>query len=209
MPPAWTLYLASDDADATAKPITDAGGTMLLPPGDVGPLGRLCVAADPTGAVFGVWQAGGHIGAELHSEPGGLTWEDLRTPDPDYGQGLLHGGVRLRDARAGDGRPRTTPPSPCPATTAAPLGGMGPCWRAEGTPPHWLSTSASPTPDAALAAAVAAGGTSADARARLAVRDDGHGDGPVRRDFHCRADRRVEARRRSGKRVAPARTLVA
>ncbi len=83
VPSAWTLYLASDDVDGTAKQITDAGGTMLLPPGDVGPLGRLCVAADPTGAVFGVWQAGGHIGAELHSEPGGMTWEDLRTPDPD------------------------------------------------------------------------------------------------------------------------------
>ena len=83
VPSAWTLYLASDDVDGTAKQITDAGGTMLLPPGDVGPLGRLCVAADPTGAVFGVWQAGGHLGAELHSEPGGITWEDLRTPDPD------------------------------------------------------------------------------------------------------------------------------
>ena len=41
VPSAWTLYLASDDVDGTAKQITDAGGTMLLPPGDVGPLGRL------------------------------------------------------------------------------------------------------------------------------------------------------------------------
>jgi len=31
---------------------------VLLAPGDVGGLGRMCIAADPTGAAFGVWQAG-------------------------------------------------------------------------------------------------------------------------------------------------------
>ena len=37
---AWTLYLASDDADATAAAVPQQGGTVLLPPRDVGPLGR-------------------------------------------------------------------------------------------------------------------------------------------------------------------------
>ena len=35
-PPAWTLYLASDDADATAAAVTGHGGTLLLPRGTSG-----------------------------------------------------------------------------------------------------------------------------------------------------------------------------
>lgn len=63
--PAWMLYLASDDADKTAATIAENGGTVLLPPGDVGPLGRMLVASDPSGGVFGVWQSGTHIGSAL------------------------------------------------------------------------------------------------------------------------------------------------
>ena len=99
--------------------ITDAGGTMLLPPGDVGPLGRLCVAADPTGAVFGVWQAGGHIGTELHSEPGGMTWEDLRTPDPDTAQGVLPAVFGYETHALETAGPGLRARSTCPATTGS------------------------------------------------------------------------------------------
>jgi len=35
-PAAWTVYLASDDADATAADVTANGGTVLLAPGDIG-----------------------------------------------------------------------------------------------------------------------------------------------------------------------------
>ena len=85
-PDAWLLYLATDDVDATATAITDNGGTILLAPGDVGGYGRMLVATDPTGASFAAWQAGQHIGAELVNEPGGLTWEDLRSTDPAKAQ---------------------------------------------------------------------------------------------------------------------------
>jgi uncharacterized protein len=158
IPSAWTLYLASDDVDGTAKQITDAGGTMLLPPGDVGPLGRLCVAADPTGAVFGVWQAGGHLGAELHSEPGGITWEDLRTTDPDAAAAFYQSvfGYELNPLEmAGPGYNTFHLPG-----DPAPLGGMGPMFGApEGTPPHWLVYFGTADVDAALAAAREHGGT--------------------------------------------------
>lgn len=86
MTPAWTLYFASVDADVTSAAVAEHGGTVLLPPGDVDELGRMCIAADPTGAAFGVWQAGTHIGACLVNEPGGLVWEDLRSPDPATAQ---------------------------------------------------------------------------------------------------------------------------
>jgi uncharacterized protein len=158
VPSAWTLYLASDDVDGTAKQITDAGGTMLLPPGDVGPLGRLCVAADPTGALFGVWQAGEHIGAELHSEPGGITWEDLRTGDPATAMAFYRAVFRYEtNPLEGAGPDYSTfhlPGDP------APLGGMGPMFGApEGTPPHWLVYFGTADVDAALAAAREHGGS--------------------------------------------------
>ena len=50
IPSHWTTYLASDDVDATAAKIRDAGGTVLAEPFDVFDSGRMTVAQDPTGA---------------------------------------------------------------------------------------------------------------------------------------------------------------
>lgn len=137
LPAAWTLYLAVTDADATAMQVADAGGTLLLPPGDAGPLGRMFVAADPTGAVFGGWQAGSHIGAGVYSEPGGLVWEDLRSPDPDRAR-AFYAGVFGYETRALD----LAGPDPGYTTfhqpgDEAPLGGIG-GMLGLGGPPHWL-----------------------------------------------------------------------
>lgn len=156
LPPSWTLYLASNDADATAGLITDAGGTMLLPPGDVGPLGRLLVAADPTGAVFGVWQAQERLGIELHSEPGGLTWEDLRTPDPvsawAFYRAVFGYETHVLEAAGPDYATFHLPGDP------APLGGMGGMFGQDG-PPHWVSYFGVADTGAALERALAAGGS--------------------------------------------------
>ena len=82
VPPHWTTYLASDDADETASRIRDAGGIVLLEPFDVFDSGRMLIGQDPAGAVFGVWQAGTHIGAQLANEPGTLNWNECQTTDP-------------------------------------------------------------------------------------------------------------------------------
>ncbi|MEZ0067726.1 putative enzyme related to lactoylglutathione lyase [Streptacidiphilus sp. MAP12-20] len=80
-PHVWTTYLASDDADATAAKITAAHGTLMFPPMDVGTLGRMLVAADPTGAVFGVWGHKDFFGAVAVNEPGSLCWNECNTRD--------------------------------------------------------------------------------------------------------------------------------
>lgn len=80
-PTVWTSYLASTDAQATQNAITDAGGTVLAPVMDVGKLGRMLIAADPQGAVFGVWQAGEFSGAQRVNEAGALVWNELHTSD--------------------------------------------------------------------------------------------------------------------------------
>src|SRR3954470_3527687 len=73
-PPLWTTYIATEDADETARKVQGAGGTVLMPPFDVLDAGRMAIFADPAGAVFGVWQPGQHTGAELFNEPVSLTW---------------------------------------------------------------------------------------------------------------------------------------
>ena len=155
-PTAWTLYFASDDADATAKLITEHGGSLLFEPMDIPGSGRMCVAVDPTGAAFGVWQALGMIGAGVVNEPGGLGWEDGRLADPETGKrfygdvfGFTYGSFEGAPDqywtfhRGGD-----------------PLGGIGGMMGApEGTPSHWLAYFAVADADAALAAARDAGGS--------------------------------------------------
>ena len=85
-PPRWTTYLATDDADATAARITEAGGTIVVAPMDVGPMGRMVIALDPQGNPFGLWQAGEHTGVTIHNEPGTLAWNDAAVDDPDAAQ---------------------------------------------------------------------------------------------------------------------------
>jgi predicted enzyme related to lactoylglutathione lyase len=157
-PAAWTLYFASDDADATAARVSELGGTVLLPPGDVGPLGRMFVATDPSGAPFGVWQAGEHIGAGIANEPGAMTWEDLRTRDPDSARAFFAElfGFRFEEIpQAGDGADYRIMFRP---GEQAPLGGIGGMLGLEG-PPQWLVYFGAVDTPAAAAAAEPAGGT--------------------------------------------------
>jgi hypothetical protein len=82
-PPAWTTYISVEDADATAAAVRGAGGNVMAEPMDVMDLGRMAVFADPTGAVFGIWQPGAFAGAGLVNEPGAISWNELNTRDPE------------------------------------------------------------------------------------------------------------------------------
>ncbi|MEU5317829.1 VOC family protein [Streptomyces sp. NPDC021056] len=78
----WCLYLASPDAAATAGKIRDNGGEVLMEPMAVGDFGTMCLGRDPSGAVFGVWQAGQHEGFEAIGEPGAYAWAEVFTREP-------------------------------------------------------------------------------------------------------------------------------
>jgi len=80
-PSAWTTYFASADADATATRIVSAGGQIVMGPMDVMDQGRLVVASDVTGAVFGVWQGRSHTGAQVANVPGAFTWSEHMSRD--------------------------------------------------------------------------------------------------------------------------------
>ncbi|MFI6339243.1 VOC family protein [Streptomyces sp. NPDC050535] len=79
---AWCLYFASPDAAATAQKIRDNGGTVLMDPMRVGDFGTMTLASEPSGAVFGVWQAGVHEGFEATSVPGAYAWAEVFTREP-------------------------------------------------------------------------------------------------------------------------------
>lgn len=81
-PPAWTTYLWADNADETVRKIGAAGGNVMMGPMDVMEQGRMAIAADTTGAVFGIWQGNQHRGAGLVNEAGTFVWNEILSTDP-------------------------------------------------------------------------------------------------------------------------------
>ncbi|MFV0137682.1 VOC family protein [Streptomyces sp. HMX87] len=78
----WCLYFASEDAAATAGRIRDSGGELLMEPMQVGDFGTMCLARDPGGVLFGVWESGTHQGFEATAEPGAYCWAEIFARDP-------------------------------------------------------------------------------------------------------------------------------
>ncbi|MER6732204.1 VOC family protein [Streptomyces puniciscabiei] len=90
-PSQWCLYFASPDAAATAEKIRDNGGEVLMEPMQVGDFGTMCLAREPSGAVFGVWQAGSHEGFEATATPGAYCWAEVFTREPEKADAFLSG----------------------------------------------------------------------------------------------------------------------
>lgn len=80
-PPAWCVYLATDDLLATAGRVVSAGGRVVLAPMAILGFGTMGLYADPTDAVFGLWQSGTHTGWDVEVEPGSVTWTEVMVHD--------------------------------------------------------------------------------------------------------------------------------
>src|SRR5260370_25705948 len=76
-PTAWSIYIATDDADALVKKAQAAGGKVVAPPFDVGDQGRMGAIQDPSGAVISVWQAGAMNSAMPVGEANTYGWAEL------------------------------------------------------------------------------------------------------------------------------------
>ncbi|MGW0370094.1 VOC family protein [Streptomyces coeruleorubidus] len=79
LPIAWTPYFASENVDLTAETVRSCGGTIGVGPLDAADAGRLAIGSDPSGAVFGVWQAAAHLGTSVSGVPGTPAWNELLT----------------------------------------------------------------------------------------------------------------------------------
>lgn len=161
MPSAWTTYLAADSADDIHAKIIASGGRPFMDPFDVMDVGRMFVAADPTGAVFGVWEARAHTGAGVYNQPGALTWNELQTRDYKAGQAFYAGVFGYSYAEIGDGQSMNYSTASLPAAQpGAVVAGVNDLTKMPGeTPSHWLAWFDVADCDAALATATQLGGS--------------------------------------------------
>lgn len=155
-PTVWTTYLAVDDIEQTAAKVTENGGTLFMPPMQVGDLGHMLVCADPSGAVVGAWQALEFNGAGRVNEAGALVWNELNTRD-------LPAAVRFYEAVFGV-RFESMPEMPeyqgmlADGRVVAGAQQIGPD-APEEMPPHWLTYFAVDDADSTVDAAVKARST--------------------------------------------------
>jgi predicted enzyme related to lactoylglutathione lyase len=155
-PQVWTTYIATDDVDRTASKITGAGGTVLMDKMDVGEFGSMIVAADPAGAVFGVWQSGTNIGAQIANVIGSVCWNENLSRDFEGNKKFYTEvfGYDYGDMSAEGFNYATTD------LGGAPVGGIGdlPPHASADTPAHWMTYFAVADTDATAAKVEELGG---------------------------------------------------
>lgn len=83
MPDMWSVYLATEDINATADAVAAAGGQVLMPPMEVPEQGHMAMFTDAGGAAFGGWQSSGMGGFGKVAEPGSPVWFEVHTRDYD------------------------------------------------------------------------------------------------------------------------------
>ncbi|GAA3163430.1 VOC family protein [Streptomyces virens] len=79
LPPAWTPSFASDDVDLSAEAVRSCGGTVGVGPLDAADAGRLAMASDPCGAVFGIRDTVALPPTAVPGRPGTPVWNELTT----------------------------------------------------------------------------------------------------------------------------------
>jgi predicted enzyme related to lactoylglutathione lyase len=80
--PAWNTYVSVASADDATERARSAGARVLARPFDVLPAGRMAVLADPTGALFCLWEPRDRRGAQVVNEPSAWAMSVLHTSDP-------------------------------------------------------------------------------------------------------------------------------
>ena len=91
VPPHWMIYIAVQSADEAAARVNSLGGKVVAPPFDVFEAGRMALIADPTGAMFSLWQPQKNLGIGIAGVPGTLCWADLSTADPEAAKRFYEG----------------------------------------------------------------------------------------------------------------------
>ena len=156
--PGWTTHLAVEDADQAVSAIVANGGTIVTAPTQIADEGRFAVAQDPTGAFFGLWQAGSHIGAQVVNQPGAMVWNECLSSEPERARrfyAAVFGYTYTPIDGAGD---YTTIDGDGPGGT---VGGIGqlPASAPAQVPSHWRTYFEVADADEAADRTSAAGGT--------------------------------------------------
>ncbi|MCM3877257.1 MAG: VOC family protein [Thermoanaerobaculia bacterium] len=155
VPPHWMPYVATADADATARRAGELGGNVKLGPFDVMDFGRMAVLTDPSGAAFSVWQAKTHRGIGIHNEPGAFCWGQLNTSDMAKAEAFY---TALFGWAAKTGSDDTMTYTEW-VLGGIPIGGMMALPEGVPAPPHWLAYFAVADCDATAVRAASLGAT--------------------------------------------------
>lgn len=138
VPPNWAVYIAVENADATAAKIAAAGGTVIMPPFDVMDLGRMAVAQDPAGAAFCLWQPGLNTGTQIGGVMNTVGWIELSTTDV-AAAARFYGDVFGWKVTNGKGGPAGPADYAHIESGGALIGGIPPAtMRNPNAPPHWM-----------------------------------------------------------------------
>lgn len=156
-PTSWSVYFGTDDADATAKKVQQAGGKVVAPPFDILKSGRMAAFQDPSGAYFSVWQPREHRGFEVSQEPNSFAWAELNTrglesTKPFYQKVF---GWGIKSSPMGEGQP---PYTEWQVDGKSIAGGMENTTMPASIPPHWLVYFGMSDPDATAKKASELGG---------------------------------------------------
>ncbi len=152
-PTMWTTYFSSADAASTERAVTRAGGSVLMPAMDVMKLGKMMMAADPAGAVFGVWQPMDFAGAGIVNEPGAMVWNELNTTDKDAASAFYSAALGIETALMEGAKDYFSL-----NVKGRTIGGLQATDKPE-TPSHWLVYFSVADADEAAAKVTSAGGT--------------------------------------------------
>ncbi len=155
-PPVWTTYLATADADVTARAVEAAGGKTVLPPSDAMDVGRVAVFQSADGAVFGVWQARRRTGFELANEPGSVVWNEQLTRDYATARDFYTAVFGYETTLLSENPPYAT--IEVDGSTVGGLGTLPPDLPAD-VPAHWRVYFSVEDTDATVEQAVALGGS--------------------------------------------------
>ena len=108
-PPAWSVYIGTDDLDDLARRVQAAGGSVVAPPFDVGDQGRMAVFQDPSGAFISAWQ-GARMGGFQTQAPNSFGWAELNARGVDKAIPFYTTvfGWTTKTSEMGDGQPPYT-----------------------------------------------------------------------------------------------------
>lgn len=73
----WLAYVAVTHVDNSVARAVELGAKVLAGPHDVAGAGRMVMLQEPGGAIFALWQEGGHIGTQRQLEANTPYWFEL------------------------------------------------------------------------------------------------------------------------------------
>ncbi len=132
IPPHWNLYISVANAAKSTSHAKECGGKVFCGPFDVAGHGIMSTIADPTGAVFSIWESKDHPGFAVQGQHAAFCWADLMSTDPAraaefysdmFGWGTVAGDEGYLHIANGTEH----------------IGGIPPVnQRSPNTPPHWM-----------------------------------------------------------------------